>query len=337
MYMSKEGDPNKALREAASQTAFVSLSEGNFNNQLLPSTIAKLGESASRSFFSFFVDNIRNKNTRDAYLRAANRFFDWCELRGLQFGQIRSFHVSAYIEELGLSLAISSVKQNLAALRMLFDWLMVRQVCSENPCHAVRGPRLRVDTGKTPVLDEAEAKQLLNAIDGTDLVSLRDRALIALMIYSFARISAALSMDVSDYSPRGRRMWIQLKEKGGRQHSMPCHHKLEEYLDAYVNQAEVSDGPLFRSAKGRTGVLTDKRLRRTNAFDAVQRRARRAGIRTPICPHTFRATGITNYLINSGSLEVAQRMAAHADARTTKLYDRRNEQVSLDEIERITI
>ena len=118
---------------------------------------------------------------------------------------------------------------------------------------------------------------------------------------------------------------------------MPCHHKLEEYLDAYVNQAEVSEGPLFRSAKGRTGVLTDKRLRRTNAFDAVQRRARQAGIRTPICPHTFRATGITNYLINSGSLEVAQRMAAHADARTTKLYDRRNEQVSLDEIERITI
>jgi integrase len=118
---------------------------------------------------------------------------------------------------------------------------------------------------------------------------------------------------------------------------MPCHHKLEEYIDAYLREANIADGPLFRSAKGRTGVLTENRLRRTNAFDAVRRRARQAGILTPICPHTFRATGITNYLTNSGSLEIAQRMAAHADARTTKLYDRRNEQVSLDEIERITI
>lgn len=233
------------------------------------------------------------------------------------------------------------MKQNLAALRMLFDWLMIRQICAENPCHAVRGPKLKVITGKTPVLDEADAKLLLNSITGTDLVSLRDRALIALMIYSFARVSAALSMDVKDYMPRGqRRMWIQLKEKGGRQHTMPCHHKLEEYLDAYVAAAGIQDqkqGPLFRSAIGRTGRLTEKRLRRGNAYDAIQRRAQQAGIATSICPHTFRATGITNYLTNSGSLEIAQQMAAHADARTTKLYDRRNEQVSLDEIERITI
>ncbi|HBE67544.1 MAG TPA: integrase [Planctomycetaceae bacterium] len=308
---------------------------------LVPTIVADLGDDASRSFLSFFVDHIRNRNTRDAYFRAANRFFDWCELRGMSLSDVQSFHVSGYIEELGQSLAIASVKQNLAALRMLFDWLMIRQVCSENPCNAVRGPKLKVTTGKTPVLDEADAKLLLESINGEDVVSQRDRALIALMIYSFARISAALSMDVKDYMPRGqRRMWIQLKEKGGRQHAMPCHHKLEEYLDAYIQAAGISDqkhGPLFRSAKGRTGVLTENRLRRGNAFDAIRRRARQAGIATQICPHTFRATGITNYLTNSGQLEVAQQMAAHADARTTKLYDRRNEQISLDEIERITI
>lgn len=128
-------------------------------------------------------------------------------------------------------------------------------------------------------------------------------------------------------------MWIQLKEKGGRQHAMPCHHKLEEYLNAYVTAAGIQDqksGPLFRSARGRTGRLTENRFRRGNAYDEIRRPARQAGIATEICPHTSRATGITNYLTNSGSLEIAQQMAGHADARTTKVYDRRNEQVSLD-------
>ncbi|MDB4614558.1 site-specific integrase [bacterium] len=338
--MNTKGDLEFEIVEDEKQTAVV-VGSGDFAGaEFVPVMISKLGDDATRSFLSFFVDHIRNRNTREAYMRAANRFFDWCDLRGLQFRDVQSFHVSAYIEELGQSLAIATVKQNLAALRMLFDWLMIRQVCSHNPCHAVRGPKLKVTTGKTPALDEADAKLLLNSITGTDLVSLRDRALIALMIYSFARVSAALSMDVKDYSARGRRMWIQLKEKGGRQHAMPCHHKLEEFLDAYVNAAGIQDqkaGPLFRSARGRTGKLTENRLRRTNAYDAVKRRALQAGISAEICPHSFRATGITNYLTNSGSLEIAQQMAAHADARTTKLYDKRNEQVSLDEIERITI
>lgn len=339
--MSKKGDLEFEVVDGQKRTLVDSPATWRIGAELVPTVVSALGTDAARSFLSFFVDHIRNRNTRDAYFRAANRFFNWCETRGLLLRYVQSFHVSGYIEELGQSLAIASVKQNLAALRMLFDWLMVRQVCAENPCHAVRGPKLKVTTGKTPVLDEADAKLLLNSISGTDLVSLRDRALIGLMIYSFARISAALSMDVKDYMRRGqRRMWIQLNEKGGRQHTMPCHHKLEEYLDAYLQAAGIEDqknGPLFRSAKGRTGVLTENRLRRGNAYDAIRRRARQAGLATEICPHTFRATGITNYLINSGSLEIAQQMAGHADARTTKLYDRRNEQVSLDEIERITI
>lgn len=338
--MSKKGDVEVEVVEDEKQTAVVAVRGEFAGAEFVPVIISNLGDDATRSFLSFFVDHIRNRNTREAYLRAANRFFEWSDLRGLQFSDVQSFHVSGYIEELGQSLAIASVKQNLAALRMLFDWLMIRQVCSHNPCHAVRGPKLKVTTGKTPALDEADAKLILNSITGTDLVSLRDRALIALMIYSFARISAALSMDVKDYSARARRMWMQLKEKGGRQHAMPCHHKLEEYLDAYIAAAGIQDqksGPMFRSAIGRTGRLTMKRLRRGNAYDAIKRRARQAGIATSICPHTFRATGITNYLTNSGSLEIAQQMAGHADARTTKLYDRRNEQVSLDEIERITI
>lgn len=340
MHMNKKGELEFEVIEGEKQTAVLCEIKEFSGVELVPVIIQDLGSDASRSFLSFFVDHIRNRNTRAAYMRAAHRFFEWCELRGLQFSDVQSFHVSAYIEELSNSLSVASVKQNLAALRMLFDWLMVRQVCSKNPCHAVRGPKLKITSGKTVALDEADAKRLLASIPTDNLVGLRDRALIALMTYSFARISAALSMNVEDYEPRGRRMWIRLMEKGGRVHAMPAHHKLDEYLDEYIEAAQLSEHlktPLFRSAFGRTGRLTDKRLLRGNAWDAVRRRARNAGIQGRVSNHSFRATGVTNYLTNDGKLETAQQMAGHADARTTKLYDKRNEQISLDEIERITI
>ncbi|MEM8671134.1 MAG: tyrosine-type recombinase/integrase [Planctomycetota bacterium] len=338
--MGNEGKPPVQLVAADNQTVSHLGNDAFGGVDFVPVIISEVGSDATRSFLSFFVDHIRNKNTRDAYLRAVNRFFDWAELRGLTLDRIQSFHVSGYIEELGKTMAIPTVKQNLAALRMLFDWLMIRQVCRTNPCHAVRGPKLKITSGKTIALDEADAKRLLTSIPTNNLVGLRDRALIALMTYTFARVSAALSMDVEDYEPRGRRMWIRLLEKGSRVHAMPAHHKLEEYLDSYIRAADLASqpkSPLFRSAIGRTGKLTTKRLLRANAWDAVRRRARNAGVQGRIGNHSFRATGVTNYLTNGGKLETAQQMAGHADARTTKLYDRRNDQISLDEIERITI
>lgn len=121
---------------------------------------------------------------------------------------------------------------------------------------------------------------------------------------------------------------------------MPCHHKLEEYVDAYVEAAGIAGdrkGPLFRTAAGKTGRLTGNPLTRRDAYRMVRRRQRDAGIATDIGCHTFRATAITNYLTNGGSLEKAQQLANHESARTTKLYDRRDDKVSLDEVERITI
>ena len=172
------------------------------------------------------------------------------------------------------------------------------------------------------------------------MVGLRDRALIATLTYSFARISAALAMNVEDYFVHGRRMWVRLHEKGGRHHEMPAHHKLEEYLHAYIEAAGSADdpkGPLFRTARGRSGALTENRLDRTNARLMIKRRARDAGISTRIGCHTFRGTGITAYLENGGTLEKAQLMAGHESPRTTKIYDRTSDQVTLDEIERIGI
>jgi site-specific recombinase XerD len=306
----------------------------------VPAIVAAQGDRASERFFTYFTDTIRNKNTRAAYFRNACRFMAWCEGRGLTLPTIRSFHVSAYVEELGQTHEPASVKQHLATIRMLFDWLIVGQVVELNPAQAVRGPKHVVKKGKTPVLNEDEARMLLNSINGKDLVSLRDRALIAVCLYSFARIEAALGMDVEDYYPQGKRWWFRLREKGGKHHEMPAHHKAEEYVDAYIEAAGLKDRkrePLFRSAIGKTKQLSAGRMTRFAALKMVQRRARKAGLLTPICCHSFRATGITNYLLNGGTLEKAQKMANHESAKTTKLYDRRDDELTLDEVERISI
>jgi site-specific recombinase XerC len=146
--------------------------------------------------------------------------------------QVKPPHIAAYVEMLGLprpqgqGLSKPSVKQHLAALRMIFDWLVVGHVLDHNPAHAVRGPRYSQKKGKTPVLDREEARALLAAIDTGSLRGLRDRALIAVMIYTFARVGAVLQMNVRDYFSQGQRGWVRLHEKGGKEPEAPCVPKL---------------------------------------------------------------------------------------------------------------
>jgi site-specific recombinase XerD len=257
----------------------------------------------------------------------------------LSLPAIEPVHVATYIETLQRRMAPPSVKQHLAAIRMLFDWLVVGQILPTNPTSSVRGPRYSTKKGKTPVLTADEARALLDSIDVSTIVGLRDRALIGLMVYTFARIGAAITMQVEDVYIQGRRTWVRLHEKGGKLHAMPCHHNLEEYLHTYIKAAQLTEGksPLFRTMHGRTGQLSDHPMTQTDAYRMVRRRATTVGIRTKIGNHSFRATGITEYLRNGGKLEIAQQMANHESARTTGLYDRREDQVSLDEVERIVI
>jgi site-specific recombinase XerD len=297
--------------------------------------------AAAKRTLEFFTAQIRNPNTRKAYARSVSEFAAWCEVHGLHdLAGIEPVHVAAYIEQLQQRLSAPSVKQHLAALRVLFDWLVVGQVIPVNPASSVKGPRHSVRKGKTPVLAADEARAMLDAIDLTTPIGLRDRALIALMVYTFARVGAALQMRVEDVYVQGRRTWVRLHEKGGKEHEMPCHHNLEEYLHAYLQQ-EVLQGDrkgwLFRSAKGRSGELSDRPMSQSDVYRMIGRRAEAAGVATQIGCHSFRATGITEYLRNGGRLEVAQQMANHESSRTTGLYDRRNDQISLDEVERILI
>lgn len=307
---------------------------------LVPAFIAAGGERAGFAFIDFFTAQIRNRNTRAAYAVAVRSFFSWCEARGLTLETLRTHHVAAYVEAAGRHYSPPSVKQHLAAVRMLFDWLVVRQVIETNPAAAVRGPRHVVKRGKAPILEAEEARHLLASIDISTPVGLRDRTLIALLIYTFARVSAAIGMNIEDYYIQGRRSWVRLHEKGGKRHEMPAHHLLETYMDEYLNGAGIADEkatPLFRTAVGRTGRLTDRRMTRTDVLRMIWRRARAAGIETELGCHSFRATGITIYLKNGGLLEYAQQMAAHESVRTTKLYDRRADQITLDQVERIVL
>lgn len=307
----------------------------------LPAIVATADERAQVRFIEFFASNIRNAHTRRAYVRATAAFLAWCEQMGVtSLPAIQSLHVAAWIEsQLGI-VSVPTVKQNLAAIRHLFDWLVVGQVVPANPAASVRGPRHVVRGGKTPVLEPEEARRLLDSIDISTAAGLRDRALIALMVYSFARVGAALSMRVEDVFTQNRRLWVRLKEKNGKQHEMPCHHNLEQYLAGYLEATGLGREPkrfLFPTITRYSRQLTTEALTQADAHAMIRLRARAAGIATKVGNHSFRATGITAYLKNGGTLETAAAMANHASTRTTQLYDRRRDSLTLDEVERIVL
>ena len=255
---------------------------------VLPAVIVDAGPAAVERFLEFFAARIANARTRAAYGRAVGQFLAWCAARGLGLTAVSPLHVAAYIRTHPGS--APTVKQHLAAIRMLGDWLVVSQVLPVNPAAAVRGPKHVVTTGATPVLSPAEARRLLAAIDTGTLAGLRDRALVSVMLYSFARAGL-----------------------------------------------DVATAALFQSVDPAGRRLTGRALSRRLVLAMIKRRAAAADLPPSTCCHTFRATGITVYLSNGGTLEHAQRIAGHASPKTTKLYDRTADTITVDEIERIVI
>jgi integrase/recombinase XerD len=327
---------------------------------VVPALFGNAGPRAVEMVAEWLKATVRNPNTRASYVRAAQRFSDWCVKEGLRLGNLRPVHAGQYIDYLcetvdertKKKLAAPTVKQHLAGLRMLGNYLVTKQVIEANPFGPVRGPAYVVKKGKTLALTAGQMRQLLASFDMTldiegrivakavekfTLAELRDRALIAVMAYSFARVSAVLGMDVGDYYSDGVGGRLRLHEKGGKEHDVPCHSVARGYLDAYIAAACLAvdrSGPLFRRINGRR-QLTDERLDRRQALAMVKRRAVAAGLSDRVCNHSFRAAGITVYLQNGGTVEKAQTIAAHESPRTTKLYDRREEKIMEEEIERV--
>ena len=183
---------------------------------LAPRLIVDAGPAAVEKFLEFFAARIANRRTRAAYGRAVGQFLAWCAARGLGLTAVSPLHVAAYIRTHPGS--APTVKQHLAAIRMLGDWLVVSQVLPVHPAASVRGPTHVVTKGATPVLSPAEARRLLEAIDTGTLAGRRDRALVSVMLYSVARVSAVIAMRSQDYFRQERRGWLRLHEKGGTRH-----------------------------------------------------------------------------------------------------------------------
>ncbi|MBL4790901.1 MAG: tyrosine-type recombinase/integrase [Kordiimonadaceae bacterium] len=330
------------------------LQEIDFKNSgrkiLVPLIITASGEDTSTRFKEFFFANIANENTREAYGRAIEGFFKWMEQRDKgDILDIETLDIAAWARSLEQKLAVATVQQRLAAVKSLFNWFVRHQILSVSPAATVKVKSERLRHGKTKVLSSADARRLLDTIqiektkDGASVpihAGLRDRALISLMIYTFARVSAAVQMNVSHVYEKDHRLWVDLQEKGGKHLSIPCHHILEQHLRAYIDvlgEGDPNTSPLF-CAMDKSRQLTSNRLDRTQSWHMVRRRARQAKISADICNHTFRGTGISSYLRNKGGrLEIAQHLAGHSDPKTTQLYDRRDEDISLDEVERIDI
>ena len=182
---------------------------------------------------------------------------------------------------------------------------------------------------------------MLASIEGDRPIDYRDRALVGTMLYTFARVTAAANLKVKDYIVHGAKAYLRLHEKGGKRKEIPVHHELRDLLEQYIAAAGIADdgnGYLFRSAgpgRSKKGLLTERPISRFNILDLVKKYARRAGLSPELCNHSFRGTGITNFLENGGDLDDAAYIANHASTRTTKLYDRRRQEVSQGEIERI--
>jgi integrase/recombinase XerD len=313
----------------------------------IPAVIAQAGEQAADATLEFFTARIPNAHTRKAYGRAVFAFCQWCAAKGVSLRAIKAATVSAYLHGLqdgedGMSLA--SIKLTVSGLRHWLDFLTERGVLEHNPARSVRTPRLVVREGKTPVMDRDQGRRLFASLDTAaatgDLRALRDRALMALMLYGFVRVGAAVAMRVRDFEDEGEHANLVLHEKGGKERRIACHHKTREYLRAYIQAAGFEPRgkvALFQTAPRRTPVLTGEAMTIDDALRAVKRRCRMAALPSSLCNHSFRATGITVHQENGGRLEDAQDLAGHADARTTRLYIRKQRKVEQAEVERVQL
>lgn len=305
----------------------------------LPALMASAGGAAAFVWEEFFSGEIRNAHTRRAYAHAVRRFLAWAEGQGLELVRITPGLVGQYLDQLDAS--APTKKQHLAALRGFFDKLVVRHVVILNPAASVRGPRYSADEGKTPDIAIDQARTLLQSIDLGHVVGLRDRAVIAVLIYTAARIGAAAGLKMKSLEHDGSQWILKFAEKGGKAREIPIRHDLERYLLAYLDAAGLreapKDSPLFRSAAGKTKVLTAKAATAGDLGRMIKRRLKDAGLPARLSPHSFRVTTITDLLEHGVPLEDVQHLAGHADPRTTRLYDRRQRRVTRNVVERISV
>src|ERR1700758_845689 len=295
-------------------------------------------DKTAETFLELLGARVRNRNTRSAYRVAWRSFLAFCSVRQLELGKVKAYHVGAWLDQ--HSGSRSTQRQHLAALRLLFDSLLMRRVVEYNPAARARPPRLVRESSQTPVFEEAEIVTFLDSISPNSLKDIRDKALFCVLLYSWCRVSALINLSVGDYYERGGQRWLRFQEKRGREHEVPVHSKAKEAIDLWLERSHLASkpsAPLFPSFGKNRETIESRRLDRRSVLKLVEKRARTSGILKRVCCHSFRATGVTQYMNSGGTIEIAQRIAGHTSPSTTRIYDRSGDQLTIEEIERVQI
>lgn len=309
------------------------------NNSSLPVLIDATGSAARFAWEEFIYGKIRNPHTRAAYERAIRQFLAHCEVLNKDLPTVTPRDVGCYLDE--QDYAPATKKLHLSAIRHFFDTLVTRHVVVLNPAHSVRSERLQIIEGKTPEITIPQARKLMQSLDTSHVVGVRDRAIIAILIYTAARVGAVAALRLGDFYDLGDQYCLRFKEKGGKSREIPVRHDLRHFISDYVasGRLEHSDSstPLFRTTIRKTRNLTQNGMTAGDMARMVKRRMKQASLPSRLTPHSFRVTTITDLLSQGVPLEDVQNLAGHADPRTTRLYDRRKRKVTRNIVERISI
>ncbi len=304
-----------------------------------PKMVTSVGKAGAFAWDEFFLGKIRNPHTRVAYERAVRRFLAWCGQQKMGLVGITPGMVGRYFDKLGVS--IPSKKLHLAAIRGFLDVLVQRHVIALNPALSVRTERYSVMEGRTPEITVEQAKTLLASIELKSVVDYRDRALIGVLIYTAARAGAVARLRLQDLIDEGTQFSLRFAEKGGKMRSIPVRHDLEKYLSDYLVAGgltdELKESPLFRTAVGRKLGLSAQAMNGVDVYRMVKRRLGAAGLPMLASPHSFRVLAATDLLRQGIRLEEVQYLLGHSDARTTRLYNRAEQRVTRNLVERISV
>jgi site-specific recombinase XerD len=303
----------------------------------VPALVEDAGSSAKFAYEEFVYGKLRNASTRKNYQHAVRRFMAFCEQRQRKLVNIMPRDVGEYLDSMPHSTATK--KLHLAGLRHFFDVMVTRHAVLLNPAASVRGARLQVVEGKTPEIGIKQARRLLKSVDASNIVGLRDRAILGILIYTAVRVSAVAALKRSDFYDIGSQHCLRFSEKGGKSREIPCRHDLQLFLQQYIEAAGITDknSALFFTTRGRTKTLTNRAITSGDIARMMKRRCRQINLPPQFSPHSFRVTTITDLLSQGVPLEDVQHLAGHADPRTTRLYDRRQRKVTRNIVERISV
>jgi integrase/recombinase XerD len=304
----------------------------------LPAVLERAGANARFATEEFFKAMIVNDHTRRAYARIVKAFLAWCDERGKDLRLVTPGDAGEYFAQLEGS--IPTKNQALAALRHYFDVLVTRHAVPLNAFASVRGIKHRVIEGKTAEIETVQARKLFRTLDAGNVVGLRDRAVLAMLAFTGARVGAVAKLRLADLRRHGERWSIRFNEKGGKVRDIPVRHDLQACLQEYMTAAgidgDAKTAPLFRAAAGRKKELTADAYAAHSMRQMLKRRLKDADLSNEFSPHSFRVAVVTDLLKQDVPLEDVQYLAGHADPKTTLIYDRRRRSVTRNTVERIS-